>query len=67
MRRCKMSKIKRKVAVDPVAGPSEDKKKPSVFERLGPGGAARRPYGNYDDSDSEVQISCFSSKFLPVK
>ena len=44
-----MSKIKRKVTVD-----SDDRRKPSVFERLGPG-ATRRSYGNYDDSDSDVR------------
>lgn len=46
-----MSKLKRKVTVDPVSGPSDDRKKPSVFERLGPG-AVRR----YDDSDSDVSF-----------
>lgn len=49
-----MSKLKRKVTVDPVSGPSDDRKKPSVFERLGPG-AVRRQVGNYDDSDSDVR------------
>ena len=45
-----MSKLKRKVTVD-----SDDRRKPSVFERLGPG-ATRRSYGNYDDSDSDVSL-----------
>jgi hypothetical protein len=50
-----MSKIKRKVTVDPVSGSSDDRKKPSVFERLGPG-AVRRQVGSYDDSDSDVRL-----------
>ena len=43
-----MSKLKRKVTVD-----ADERRKPSVFERLGPG-AVRRSYENYDDSDSDV-------------
>ena len=50
-----MSKIKRKVTVD-----SEDRRKPSVFERLGPG-ATRRSYGNYEDSDSDVSSTYLST------
>ena len=58
-----MSKIKRKVTVDSVAGSSDDRKKPSVFERLGPG-ASRRQYGaTYEDSDSDASSFFFS--FFP--
>ena len=46
----KMSKLKRKVTVD-----ADERRKPSVFERLGPG-AVRRSYENYDDSDSDVSM-----------
>ena len=47
-----MSKLKRKVTVD-----ADERRKPSVFERLGPG-AVRRSYENYDDSESDVSM-CF--------
>lgn len=50
-----MSKAKRKVTVDSLNAPQEDRKRPSVFERLGPG-AVRRTVGNYDESDSDVRL-----------
>jgi len=50
-----MSKSKRKVTVDSVNAPQEDRKRPSVFERLGPG-AVRRTVGTYEESDSDVNI-----------
>ncbi|XP_052217681.1 zinc finger CCCH domain-containing protein 13-like isoform X2 [Dreissena polymorpha] len=45
-----MSKNKRKVTVD-----ADDRKKPSVFERLGPN-AIKRPVGKYNDSDSDEVV-----------
>jgi len=47
-----MNKNKRKVTVD-----ADDRKKPSVFERLGTG-AVRRPQSNFEESDSDVRNAC---------
>ena len=55
------SKSKRRVTVDTGNTVSEDseKRKPSVFERLGPG-AGQRKYSEYDSEvDSVCLLQCF--------
>lgn len=61
--RAKMSKSRRKVTVDTAKSVSDDseKRKPSVFERLGPGGGQRKY-----DYEAEVNMAPYLYHSLPL-